>query len=259
MSLILLQRKSAAIGIVFSLISILALNASGQTARNKAGNEDVYNSLLAFGITANTNSGIIGGAAVRYTKNIGTFLGNPHYQYLALEIVNVKNPKEYSLPTSGFNTTPNKLNYLFAIRPQYGREVFFFNRQDNEGLGLSGLIAVGPTIGIEKPYMINFQEGGRTVTIPYDPNLSGVYSSAGFLAGFGKSKIVPGLNAKAALNLEINAFRHNVTGLEVGFLVEAFTRKIELMAFPAGAPDGNVGNKSFFTSGYITLYFGNKK
>lgn len=250
-------------GAVFLLFTTISLEGLGQAVRKRASerNQDTYKSLLAFGVNANTNSGIIGGANVRYTQLMpGNFLGKTQYQYMALEVVNVKSPKEATIQGGiGFNPIPNKANYLFSIRPQYGREIFFYNRQNNEGLGLSGVIAAGPTIGLEKPYMVQWQEGGRTVTVPYQPSLSGA-PPAGILAGFGRSKIVPGLNAKAALNLELSTFRHNVTGLEVGFLVEAFTRRIQLMAYtnnPNSTP--NVGNNSFFTSGYINLYFGSKK
>jgi hypothetical protein len=245
------------------VLAFLSLNSAGQAVRRKAteNNQDTYKSLLAFGVNANTNSGIIGGANVRYTQLLpSNFLGKTQYQYLALEIVNVKSPKEAAGQGGiGFNAIANKANYLFAVRPQYGREVFFYSRQNNEGLGLSGVFAVGPTLGIEKPFMVQWQEGGRTVTVPYQPSLSGA-PPAGILSGFNKSKLVPGINAKAAINLELSTFRHNVTGLEIGFLAEAFTRRIELMAYTT-APGGNsnVGNRSFFTSGYINLYFGTKK
>ena len=249
-------------GAVFLFMVMGPAHVDGQAVRKRAmaNNPDIYKSLLAFGVNTNTNSGIFGGANVRYTKLLqGTFLGKTQYQYLALEIVNVKSPKEYATTSGlGFNNINNKANYLFSIRPQYGRELFFYNRQNNEGLGLSGVVAVGPTLGLEKPFMVQWQEGGRTVTVPYNPTLSGA-PAAGILSGFGKSKIVPGINAKAAVNLELSTFRHNVTGLEVGFLVEAFTRRIELMAYHSTQHTPNVGNKSFFTSGYINLYFGTKK
>lgn len=249
-------------GTVFLLMVISSVQVAGQAVRKKAlaGNPDLYKSLLAFGVNTNTNSGIFGGANVRYTKLLpGTLFGKTQYQYMALEIVNVKSPKEYATTSGlGFNNINNKANYLFSIRPQYGRELFFYTRQNNEGLGLSGVVAVGPTLGLEKPFMVQWQEGGRTVTVPYNPSLASA-PPAGILSGFGKSKIVPGINAKAAVNLELSTFRHNVTGLEVGFLVEAFTRRIELMAYNSLQNTPNVGNRSFFTSGYINLYFGSKK
>ena len=53
------------------------------------------------------------------------------------------------------------------------------------------------------------------------------------------------------MSFELSAFRENVTGVEMGFIAEAFTRKIQIMAFAE--------NRSVYTSGYITLYFGSKK
>ncbi|GAA4433292.1 hypothetical protein GCM10023091_06650 [Ravibacter arvi] len=253
--------RISTIGAIWFALVVITTDTFGQAVRKRAlaNNPDTYKSLLAFGINANTNSGILGGLNVRYTKLLqAPLLGKTQYQYLALEIVNVKSPKEYASGSQiGFNTISNKANYLFSIRPQYGRELFFYNRQNNEGLGLSGIIAVGPTIGLEKPFMVQWQEGGRTVTVPYTPDLAGA-PSAGFFSGFGKSKIVPGLHAKAAVNLELSTFRNNVTGLEVGFLMEAFTRRIDIMAFSTSPTSTNT-NRSFFTSGYLNLYFGSKK
>ena len=250
-----------ALTMLLSITDSMAQSSRTQTSRRQTENSDLHKSMTAFGISTNTNSGIIGGVSLRHTTLLpGKFRGLPQYQYLNLEVVNVKSPKEITVGGGGYGggLIAYKTNYLFAVRPQYGREVFFFNRHENEGMGLSGIFAIGPTIGVEKPYMVNYMENGRVVSVPYDPSMTGGISSAGFFKGFGKSKIVPGVHAKAAVNFEISSFRNSVTGVEVGFLAEAFTRKIELLGFP-GSSVSSTDNKSFFTSGYVTLYFGGKK
>jgi hypothetical protein len=127
----------------------------------------------------------------------------------------------------------------------------FFNHRDDEGIAFSGVLAAGPTIGLEKPYMVQRNDGNGSVrTVPYTPGTP-VVGVGSFFQGFGKTKLVPGLHVKAALNFELSAFRNNMTGVEVGFLAEAYTREIELMA--------TAKNRSFYTSGYIALYFGSKK
>jgi len=224
-------------------------------------NEDVYKSFTSVGLTTNTNSGILGGAVFRKSNAIsGTLFGKNQYRYLAVELVNVRHPKELA---QSFNTGARfvfgKANYFFVLRPEYGREITLFNRHEDEGISISAIVAAGPSIGFEKPYMIQKQVGnGRVETVPFkltddpgkDPyeNFVGVGS---FFSGFGQSKVVPGLHIKTALSFELSAFRENVTGVEVGFLAEGFTRKIDIMAYAQ--------NKSFYTSGYITLYFGSKK
>jgi hypothetical protein len=218
-----------------------------------------YNSLTSIGVTTNTNSGILGGVVLRKSKSLpGTLFGKQQFQYLALEVVNVKHPKELSSQNfvTGSRFTYGKQNYLFVLRPEYGRELMFFNRHADEGISISGIVAAGPSIGLEKPYIIQFQSRpGVIVSEPYDPikhaQTELIIGSGSFFQGFDKVKIVPGLHVKAALTFELSAFRENMTGLEIGFLAEAFSRKIIIM--PAAE------NRSFFTSGYVTLYFGNKK
>src|SRR5690606_8269077 len=83
-------------GSALFVLLILSSDIFAQAVRRRAlaNNSDDYKSLLAFGINANTNSGILGGANVRHTSLLpGKFMGKTQYQYLALEIVNVKSPK----------------------------------------------------------------------------------------------------------------------------------------------------------------------
>jgi hypothetical protein len=93
----------------------------------------------------------------------------------------------------------------------------------------------------------------RVVSVPYDPGMhnTGNIVGSNFFGGLDKTKFVPGLHVKAALAFELSAFRNSVTGVEVGFLAEAFSRKPEIMV--------NAENRNFYTSGFISLYFGRTK
>lgn len=239
------------------LIAVLSTNTYAQRRAKTEDNEDSYKKFTSIGITTNTNSGILGGAVLRQSSALSsTFMGKNQYRYLALEIVNVKHPKELSVQdfSTGARLVYGKQNYLFVLRPEYGRELTLFNRHEDEGISISGIVAAGPSLGLEKPYMIQYQDGRRTVTAAYDPvkhASTGIVGAGGFFQGFGLTKIVPGVHIKTALSFELSAFRENVTGLEIGFIAEAFTRKIDIMAY--------ADNRSVYTSGYITLYFGNKK
>ncbi|WP_414617763.1 hypothetical protein [Dyadobacter sp. 32] len=239
------------------LIAVLSTNTYAQRRAKTEDNEERYKKFTSIGITTNTNSGILGGAVLRQSSALSsTFMGKNQYRYLALEIVNVKHPKELSVQdfSTGARLVYGKQNYLFVLRPEYGRELTLFNRHEDEGISISGIVAAGPSLGLEKPYMIQYQDGRRTVTAAYDPvkhASTGIVGAGGFFQGFGLTKIVPGVHIKTALSFELSAFRENVTGLEIGFIAEAFTRKIDIMAY--------ADNRSLYTSGYITLYFGNKK
>lgn len=245
-----------------SILFALSTDIYAQRRAKAEDNEERYKTFTSFGVTTNTNSGILGGAVFRQSSALNSKLfGKNQYRYLALELVNVKHPKELSQQdfVTGARLVYGKQNYLFVLRPEYGRELTLFSRQDDEGISISGIVAAGPSLGLEKPYMVQYQSSdGRVVTEPFDPvkhagatQTTGIVGAGSFFQGFGQTKIVPGVHIKTAMSFELSAFRENVTGVEIGFIAEAFTRKVEIMAFAE--------NRSFFTSGYLTLYFGSKK
>jgi hypothetical protein len=246
-----------------SILFALLTDVYAQRRAKAEDNEESYKSFTSVGVTTNTNSGILGGAVFRQSSALSSKLfGKNQYRYLAVEVVNVKHPKELSQQdfVTGARLVIGKQNYLFAVRPEYGREITLFNRHEDEGISISGILAAGPSLGLEKPYMVQVQNSdGRVTTVPFDPAThsggsqnSGVVIGAGsFFQGFGQTKVVPGLHLKTAMSFELSAFRDNVTGIEIGFIAEAFTRKIQIMAYAE--------NRSVYTSGYITLYFGSKK
>lgn len=216
--------------------------------------------ILAYGVTTNTNSGLLGGFVLRHSNVINVREGKTIHRYAAIEVVNIKNAKEYSENRFGSRVVLYKKNYLFAIRPEYGREWFLFRKNGDEGVGLSGILAAGPTIGIEKPYYIRYTSPNQDQpsVVPYDPNihtsLSNIVGAGSIWQGFFKgAKVVPGVHAKSALNLDMNTFGDNITGFEFGFTFDYFFRKPEIMAMQFAE------NKQFYASGYVTLYFGNKR
>jgi len=242
-----------------SFLIILSANVYAQRRTKTEDSEDSYKTFTSFGLTTNTNSGILGGAVFRQSSILSSkFAGKNQYRYLAVEIVNVKHAKELAQQDfiSGTRFVYGKRNYLFSLRPEYGREITLFNRHEDEGISISGIVAVGPSLGLEKPYMIQVQgSDGRVVTKSIDIDSPDPYNnligSGSFFQGFGQMKIVPGAHLKTALSFELSAFRDNVTGVEIGFLAEAFSRKTNIMLY--------ADNRSFYSSGYITLYFGSKK
>jgi len=243
-----------------AFLVVLSAQTYAQRRAKAEDAEETYKSFTSVGLTTNTNSGILGGAVFRKSNAISSkMFGKNQYRYLAVELVNVKHPKELSQQdfVTGARFVYGKRNYLFALRPEYGREITLFNRHEDEGISISGIVAVGPSLGLEKPYMVQFQDkDGRVVTraLRFEQNIDpydGAIGAGSFFQGFGQMKIVPGLHLKTALSFELSAFRENVTGVEIGFIAEAYSREIQIMTIAQ--------NRSFYSSGYITLYFGSKK
>jgi hypothetical protein len=232
-------------------------NANPQNTSKEVVDEENYKSILSFGLTTNTNSGLLGGFVARKEILINNNALHKQFHYINLEIVNVNHYRENSGNASGngSNYVYGKQNYLFAIRPQYGREFNLFHRSSEGGLNVNGIIAGGPTIGLLKPYYVQVYYGrGLTKDEVFDPKKhlpNSIAGSGGFFDGIGDISMVPGVNLKAALNFELDAFRQSNISLEVGFLAEAYSQKVNMMAFAE--------NKNFFTSGYITVFFGGKK
>lgn len=216
--------------------------------------EEEYRSEFVYGINFNTNGGIIGGAMLKHAKAIGPNM----YQTIGVEIVNVKHPKELRAQSNltGNTFIYGKQNYLFVVRPHYGRELVLFRKAPDEGVQINAIAAAGPSLGLVKPYYILYAYSPTDVrSEPYNPDrhndFNKVSGSGGLTEGFGQVKITPGLHAKAGLSFELSGFRNSVTGFEVGFLVEAFTKRIILI--PAAQ------NRSSFSSVYLTLFFGSKR
>lgn len=229
---------------------LLANTALAQ--REDVGNYE-YDREYLLGINKNTNGGMIGGFALK----VGSRIDDSQFAYFGLELANVKHPKEVRYTTvTGNNYIYGKSNYLYAIRPHYGRELILFKKAPNQGVQVSALAAVGPSIGLIAPYFIEYSINRvETVVEPYDPAIHqsrfNILGTGQLLEGLGQSKLAIGGMAKAALHFEFGVFKSNATGLEVGYQLEGFLKKIPLIQ--------TADNKQFFQSAYFTLFFGFRK
>ena len=250
---------------IIVLFSILICNTVEAQRKSNTNNkvvkenvdEENFKSVLSFGLTTNTNSGLLGGVAVRKEILINNNALRRQFHYFNFEIVSVNHYRESTSNVGGNGSgyVYGKQNYLFAIRPQYGREINLFRKSSEGGVNVNGIIAGGPTIGLLKPYYVQVFYGRGTVrdeifdSKKHTPN--NIAGSGGFFEGLGEATVVPGINLKAALNFELDAFRQSNISLEIGFLAEAYTQKVNIMALSE--------NRNLFTSGYITVFFGGKK
>nr|WKN35808.1 hypothetical protein K4G66_25910 [Tunicatimonas sp. TK19036] len=213
-----------------------------------------YTREFIWGISKNTNSGLIAGLAGKFSRSIG----DNRFQTFGLEIVNVKHPKELRRVSrvSGNTFLLGKTNYLFSVRPQYGREWVVFKKAPQQGVQVNAILAGGPTIGIVMPYYIQYAfNNSSVITVPYDPEeypeTSRIVGTGPFLRGIGESQIKVGANIKASLAFEFGTFKNDVTGFEAGFQLEAFPNVIELV------PTAN--NRSLYPSAFIMLFYGGRK
>ncbi len=240
-------------GIKYSLTLLFCMIAGMTFAqRDDAGDYD-YDQEILFGVNKNTNGGLIGGFSIK----VGSRIDETNFQFIGLDLANVKNPKEARYPTVlGNSYIFGKSNYLYAIRPYYGRELLLFKKAPQQGVQVSILGAVGPTLGIVAPYIIQYAVNRvETVREQYNPEVHqsrfNILGPGRIFEGIGQSELAVGANAKAAVNFEFGVFKSNVTGLELGYQLEGFTSEIQLMS--------TTENRQIFQSVYFTFFYGFRK
>ncbi|WP_017731284.1 hypothetical protein [Nafulsella turpanensis] len=227
----------------FSLAGISSLQAQDDE-------EEEYTREFVGGVNLNTNGGIVGlgGLTFKYS----TLLRPGLYRSLTFEAVNVKHAKETRYPSfSGGTFILGKVNYLYSLRFSLGLEKIVFKRGVQQGVQVNVLASAGPSIGIISPYYVEYADGSGNYanSIPYRPGLnpSGIYGPGRPLQGIGESKISPGLHVRTGVGFEFGTFESNISGLELGLLLEAFPKRIQILS--------EADTQWFFPSAYLTFFF----
>jgi hypothetical protein len=212
-----------------------------------------YNSEFIWGINKNSSGGLIGGFVFKKSKK----LSDRVFETYGLEIMNVKHPQEVkkSSQFTGNLFIFGKSNYLYAFRPQYGRDYIIFKKAPQQGVEVKLVLAAGPSIGLVAPYYIerHTDSYNQTRHQQYTPDVSfnDILGTGNLFEGVTQSKIAIGANIKAAVNFELGTMKSQVTGFEAGFLLDAYTKKIILMP--------SATNKAVFPTVFFTLFYGSRK
>ena len=211
-------------------------------------NDYDYTSESIWGINKNSASGLIGGFIFRLSRSIKP----DHYRTIGFELINVKHPAESRVVSrTGNYFVVGKTNHLFAIRGQYGRDIILFKKAQQQGVQITATGSIGPSIGLEAPYYIEYNQAIRE---PYDPGkhrIENITGSGFIFQGLFQSSVVLGLNLRTGLSFEFGTFKSNVSGFEIGMLIDAYTRKIEMI------PEAD--NYAIWPTVYITLFYGSRK
>ena len=215
-----------------------------------------YSSEFIWGLNKNTSSGLLGGFILK--KSIA--ISDRTFKTFGLEIINVKHLREhrYSSRRTGNFFIWGKRNYLYTFRTQYGRDFIIFRKAPQQGVQVAVMFAGGPSIGLLAPYYIEFSQSqsNESQSEQYDPNnvnhhFQNILGTGSLFQGLGKSKIKIGANIKVGLNFEFGTFKSNVTGFEIGFLIDAYTDKINLIP--------KAENKAVIPTAFISLFYGSRR
>lgn len=213
-----------------------------------------YQSEFVWGINKNTSGGLIGGFIFKTARKRTDRVLETYGQ----EVVNIKHPQE--LRTNSYYTGNffifGKNNYLYSFRFQYGRDLILFKKAPHQGVEIKAVGALGPSLGIVAPYYVEYSvdnSGFLTLRAQYnlDIPVDAIWGTGRLFEGLGESKLVPGANLKAGLNFEMGDIKSAVTGFEAGFLLDVYTRKIEMMP--------TAKQYSVFPTLYITVFYGTRK
>ncbi len=235
--------------IFFLLFIVWATNLFGQAETDFLS----YKRQLTIGIQLNTVGDLPGGFNLKYSWR-NTY---KMYHTLSLDIMNIRNPKEFRVPTDSIRSNTyitGKRNYLYSVRLMYGPEFILFRSHKEEGIQLSLLLAGGPSFGLLKPYYVLTGSHYTTAKYTNAPSTIGsqkIYVEGSFTDFWSKTQLILGVSAKASLLFEIGVFDNLVTGLELGTHLEYFSSR------PIIGMDANSNNQGF-ASVFATLYLGFK-
>ncbi len=238
---------------ILIIIFVVLVNVSGFSQTQDS---YTYNSEFTWGINKNSAGGLIGGFTFKKARK----LSDRVFETFGLEIMNVKHPQEVRRTSryTGNYFIFGKSNYLYALRPQYGRDIILFTKAPQQGVEIKAVFAAGPSIGIVAPYYIeravdNIFETQHEQYNPNNPNhaFNNILGTGNLFEGIADSKIQLGGNAKVALNFELGVLKSSVTGFEIGFLADAYFKKVTLMP--------TATNKSVFPTVFFTMFYGSRK
>jgi hypothetical protein len=215
---------------------------------------------LSMGVGTSTNSGIFGGLTFR-----NAWVKNPVSQaVIGLDLSIIKDYREFDSPYSynGRGYIEGKLNNLLVIRPEYGRQWTLFKKSNEGGASLKGILLTGPNFGMQMPYhvdisAVNPSTGKSSIqSIPMaqaltNPSRTVIIGESSYFNGMSESVIVPGWHVKTAFNVELDTFKQNYLSLEMGFIVDYFSKPIEML--------NQTPHRSVYTTGYLTFFFGKSK
>jgi hypothetical protein len=233
--------------LIFSLLTIFLLS----DAKSQIEDPFDYGQEFLFGVTKATNGGLISGGFFRYSAKKSDRI----FHTFGLEIANVRHPQERRVQSPTFFSSSTfyegKEKYLISTRLMYGYDLLLFKKAEQKGVQINGVIAGGPTIGLTSPYLLR-SEGGGLVT--YSQYLGGasIIGPAGYFAGIDQTEVAIGAHIRASLLFEFGSIKSKITGFEVGFLAEIFTREIEIV--PLGTK-----NYNFFPAAFVSVLFGSRK
>jgi hypothetical protein len=244
------------------LLMLLLAVACGLRAQNVSIYDDpsrtLYSSELYGGFTAHGDGwGLFMYHAKYNTARKRTLLG--------AEVVGMKHPKEVKSYNPYYEDARGyfygKANSFLILRPMFGGKNMLTEKIRSNGVEVSVVWGIGPSIGLLKPVYLQIGKPGipyETIVVErYDPavhSVNNIYGRASWFTGVNELGLRPGAFGRFAFSFEHSTTGDGYKAIEVGATIDAFLEQVPIMAEIDG-----VENKQFFLEFYLSLQFGKKK
>lgn len=208
------------------------------------------------GIILHTNGW---GGNITYAK----FKTYKKYNLFSLDMVNIKDPKEYKIryqvAQNSFSKAFKfgKLNSLYNTRFSYGQQYMVYEKLREKGVSVYFNWKTGPSIGFLKPIYLEIvnQQDGIAINSEerYDPtihNESNIYGKGSFGSGFNEINLIFGGHFETGFKFELAKQRESIFALEAGVTVDVFPSGAPILAFKK--------EEVIIYNLYIKLLFGKK-
>lgn len=178
------------------------------------------------------------GVSYRYLK----YKSFKEFRPFDIEVSALKHPKEERITNRTYSVSKSyvygKLNDFFTLRISSGSELRLVEKSEPGSIGVYLASFAGISVGFQKPiyYQIIYPTG------PYSFDLhdelfdverhttDNIYSRSSFFKGITDTKLVPGVYFKSSVCFNYGRKDNVLNRIEVGAQLEAFLRKVELMA-----------------------------
>lgn len=225
----------------------------------------IYNREKTINLKITTNRGIAPG--VEFGK-LQTYYKTTCFHINAGDIRHPKEQRQSAPPSPNYSLRPfiyGKRNNLLAVRMGWGAKRYYSEKARQKGVAMGISYALGPTLGILKPYYLALRRKSDNPTqsrVTYekysDENASAfldntlIVGAGAFTRGFSEISFLPGGNAMLAFHMDWGAFDEFVKALEVGVMADVFIKKAPLMVSDAQ-------NNRTFVNFFVNLQFGKRK
>jgi hypothetical protein len=230
---------------------VLAGNAGAQGLKPQAtGVGIIYNRETTFNFRVSTNRGFVPGV------EFGRLRSYYRTTYYHLSLGELKHPKEQRQsadPRVSRSFRPwvyGKQNNFFVARGAWGVKRYYSEKARQRGVAVGISYAIGPTLGILKPYYLALQSTTndpsperRIVHERYTAETAELFldntkivGASPFTKGFSQASVLPGGNASIAFHMDWGAFDEFVKALELGIMVDAFPKPVPILVSEANSP-----------------------